>query len=160
MADALYVQALRKVAADVATFNLTSLHRDATIPVRRLEWRDVTSYSGITVRYTDQRRVHGFSRATNERDIYGYPCHVIVTISHELELNPTGLAVFRLKQELTRHFHLQRTMESLTFAANEDPLPTTVDDGPRPPAEYADQSNHIYTWTVWAWFIEPRDDTP
>lgn len=156
MPESLYVQALNKVAADIAEFDLNGIVRHQLIPVRRLSWEDVRNVGGLTVRYTDQR-VERQGPGTNLRDIYGYPCHVILVLGAERDLQPSTNAALRIRQELIRHFHYRRTMETLDFVDTEDPLPTVVSDGPRPPAEYADIKHNIYTWTVWAWFIEPRD---
>lgn len=153
--ESLYHQALTQVAEDILGFKLSQLVHHEYVPIRRLAWDDVRNVGGVTVRYTDQR-VQRRGPGTNLRDIFGYPCHVICTLAAERDMQPSTAAVLRLRQELNRHFNNRRTMENLVFSDNEDPLPTVVTDGPRPPAEYSDIQNNIYTWTVWAWFIEPR----
>jgi hypothetical protein len=152
MPDAVYEQALHEVAKQLVTIGTAGLASDP-IQVRYLDWEDVTRLGGVTVRYEDEYRE--IKEGTNDRDLIGYPCHVIIVQGFRLQVLdeiPTGL---KYKQVVRRYFHNKRRMTNIIEDGRVNEYgPTVVTQGPKVPKKFRDKV--IHTLTVWAWFLEPR----
>lgn len=156
MPDAVYVQALDQVAAQLVTLGLSDIYTTATsltVPeVRFLDWKDITAMGGLTVRY-DEGGIKENPEGTNYRDWYAFPCHIIHCQGYEVALAPDIKQLVHFFQKCRQHFHNRRRM-SLVDYTDVNQTVCTVTDGPSVPRNYRDF--RIRALTVWAWFFLPR----
>ena len=149
-----YELALREVARQVQAIGTTRLFSDP-IQVRELDWDDVVKVGGATIRY-DLNAIREDQSATNERDVYGYPCILVLAQGWRAQFVDDISAGADFLHRIRAHFHNRRTMTygETSFGPGINQLPTTMTSGPHPPNKYSDKK--IVTRTIWAWFLEPR----
>ncbi len=146
-----YQDALDEVARQVRVIGTRGMLSDP-VSVRYLDWEDVVKVGGVTVRYTDDYREN--QEGTNVRDIYGYPCHVLISQTFRLQIADDVLTAFDVKQNVRSYFHNKRRMSGACSEGMSE-LPCVVTDGPRAPQRFADKL--FLSLTVWCWFLQPRD---
>lgn len=156
MPDAVYKQALEQVQTQLSSIvpysTAGSIATDA-VQVRQLDWDDVHKLAGLTVRY-DEASIREIVEGTNERDIIGYPCHVVHNQGMKIQLIEEIPNLVLLFQNIRRYFHNKRRMSAVSDTNVNEYGPTIVTRGPKVPAKYRDRA--IRTVTVWCWFLEPR----
>jgi hypothetical protein len=158
MPDSVYNQALTQVVAGLNAIGMSnySIATDS-ITIRKLnpadmrDWQDVGETGGVTVRWQDDL-IEG--EGTNERDAWGYPCHVCIVRGSRLQIAEETEPIFALKQAIKRYFNHKRRMSSVSDTGTLQ-IVSRVIDGPKPPPQVvADYS--ITTITVICWFLEKR----
>lgn len=147
---AVYDQFLAQVASQLVTLGTTGFLTHAP-DVRVMDWDDVVNLGGLTVRYDNDIREN--QEATNERDIYGYPAHLIFAVGWHLQAVGENATIQTMKQTIRRYYHNKRRMSAIV-ESNVSQEPTTVINGPRPPYRLRDRI--LATITVMGWFLEPR----
>lgn len=146
-----YELALREVARQVQAIGTDRLFSDE-IQVREMDLDDLIKVGGVTVRY-DYSAIRERQEGTNSRDIFSYPCYVMIVGGFQLQMNERIPTALDLLQSVRRFFHNRRTM-SAAETAGVNQLPTVCTAGPRMPAKVSDKK--IHGITVWAHFLEPR----
>lgn len=146
-----YEDALREVARQVQAIGTTKLF-SGPIEIRELDWEDVVKVGGATIRY-DFNSIRENQEGTNERDIYGYPCHLVLSQGWRAQLAEEQVSGADMLHKVHAYFHNKRRMDALEVGGvNQQPC--VVTSGPRPPSKFQDKK--IITRTIWAWFLQPR----
>jgi hypothetical protein len=149
----LYEQALREAARQVQAIGTDRFVSDE-LEVRELDWDDVVTVGGVTIRY-DFNQIRERQEGTNERDIYGYPAFLCIAQGWNKRLEDDGPPIGDFIHKVTAYFHNRRRMGKLEID-NVNELPCVVTPGPQPPKNYRDKK--IITRTIWMWFLVPRSD--
>lgn len=146
-----YQRSLEEVARQLQVIGTDRMFSDP-IAIRELDWDDVVKVGGVTLRY-DLNQVRENQEGTNERDIYGYPCFLVIAHGWRLQLADEVPSVGDFLQKVRAYFHNRRRMGQV-IEPGATQLPSTVTAGPQTPERYHDAK--IITRTIWAWFIESR----
>lgn len=150
-----YQQTLEEVAQQIQDMSeFVGLWSDA-VPVRRLDWLDVIKIKGVTVRYDDNYSEIE-SLGTNNRDCIGYPCHVVIVNKSRMVMTEEPASIATFVQALRRKFNNRRRMSDVSDTGTAQ-LSSRVTKGPRPPSSGEFKDYEIQSYTVWNYFLEPRE---
>jgi len=153
MADSIYDQAAVLVASGIKTNVQLGGNTLPSIPVRTMDWEDLTSAKGdsVSVRIEDD---YDEGRGTNNRDLYRYPCHVFVVHPRRPHQHAEFKTTRTFMQAVRRYFHNQRRMSSVSDSGTNQ-ITCYVTEGPIPPRQYREKY-FIHSLTVWTRFMETR----
>lgn len=152
-----YQRALQETARQLVAIDHERVFTIGEIPIRELDWQDVKATGGISLRYDLQQireRQSEDMRRTNERDIYGYPCMLVIALGERTQMLDEVPEVMEYLEKARKYFHNRRRMAAV-WEKGCTQVVCTMTPGPQVPDDL--KGIRVITRTIWAWFLESRE---
>ena len=152
MADSIFLQALKEVAARVRGLGITGVPR-GQVQVRKFPWDNNIIHKGITIHPMQEDEFRP-GESTNERDTIGYPIGVTYVRGSDRGWESDLGTITDFRQKVRREFSNKRLLEVIAEDSNH--IICKVDHGtPVIPDKYI-KSHNASQMVIVCWFLEPR----